>query len=473
MRKLFFIGFVCMGGLVLAQGQPDSILLLEDYLAMVRSNHPTATRAGLLTERANAMLLEARGGFDPEIYLDYRDKQFDNTPYYQVGEAGFRLPTTIGLELQAGYRWANGDLLNPENKQPSVGQTFFGLNLPLLQGLFTDNNRIGLRRAALRSDWNEQSAILLRNDLLYDASLAYLNWVYTQRQLEILRSSLELTETRLRQTVASFEVGDLAAIDTLETYVQLVNRRAEIQAADAQERVARLAVEQELWLAGGQTVAVDPDARALSMDAARLHPLLVQDWTVAALASHPALAQLSYQQQDLRLEERLKRQKLLPKLDLKYQFLANGLDFTSTAPSNGENTTFSDILLQDNSWGIGFQMPLFFRAARGDLQLNIIKQQETDLYRQEKARELENKLRQYLEQLRLLEAQRDLLEQNVNNYRLLLEAEQIDFRLGASSVFLLNSRENKLLEAELKLAKVLSDLLKVKASLRWVAGAWR
>ena len=473
MRKLFFISFLLSGGFLLAQGGQDSVLLFEDYLALVRANHPTSTRASLLGERANAMLLEARGGFDPEIYVDYRDKQFENTPYYQVGEAGFRLPTTVGLEVVGGFRWANGDLLNPENKQPSVGQTFIGLNLPLLQGLLTDDNRTSRQRAALREDWNEQLAILLRNDLLFDASLAYLNWVYTQRQLQILQESLDLTETRLRQTVASFEAGDLAAIDTLETYVQLVSRQAEILAADAQERVARLAVEQQLWMAGGQTIDVDPEALAISMDAARLHPLLVENWTVAALASHPAIAQLNYQQQDLRIEERLKRQKLLPKLDFKYQFLASGLDFTSTLPSNGEGTSFSDILLQDNSWGIGFQMPLFFRAARGDLQLNIIKQQETDLYRQEKSRELENKLRQYLEQLALLEGQRNLLELNVENYRRLLEAEQIDFRLGASSVFLLNSRENKLLEAELKLAKVLSDMLKVQASLRWVAGAWR
>ena len=56
------------------------------------------------------------------------------------------------------------------------------------------------------------------------------------------------------------------------------------------------------------------------------------------------------------------------------------------------------------------------------------------------------------------------------NYARLLEAENEKFRIGESSIFLLNSREQKLLEAQLKLIKLQADYRKTLAALRWASG---
>ncbi|MEL6143043.1 MAG: TolC family protein [Bacteroidota bacterium] len=127
-------------------------------------------------------------------------------------------------------------------------------------------------------------------------------------------------------------------------------------------------------------------------------------------------------------------------------------------------------MLQDNKWTLSFSTPIFMRSARGDLQLNAIKQQRTELDRNQKAGELELKLRQYQGQVTFLTDQLVISRQIVNDYQSLLEAEQIKFNLGESSVFLLNSRENKLLEARLKLVKQEADLAKAMAGRRWVTG---
>ncbi|MEO0625379.1 MAG: TolC family protein [Bacteroidota bacterium] len=468
------LGFGTSAGSLYAQQAESLPITLDEYLNAIRLNHPTARRIQLLDDRAAASLRRARGAFDPNIGLDYRDKQFDDIRYYQEGEAGLRLPTTIGgLELQTGFRWANGVLLNPENKQPSVGQSFLGFELPLLSGLMTDEARTGLARAQLLEQRNEQTAREMTNELLYKGTVAYLDWAYSNRQVQLLRQAIDLTQVRLQQTIVGFEAGDLAAIDTLETYTQLTGREAELFRAESELANARLMVEARLWADDGILQILPNGSLPQALTELSAQPQLAASWQVAQLVNHPKLIQLQLQQQDLNLEARLKRQKLLPKLNLKYQFLARGTDFASSAPSNGESTSLTDVLLQDNAWGIGFAFPILQRRARGDLALTQIKQEETELYLRQTRRELENGLEAIQAQLALRARELNLWQRNVGAYRRLLEAELIDFELGESTVFILNSRENKLLEAELKLAKARFEMLKLQAAQRYLMGAWQ
>ena len=58
----------------------------------------------------------------------------------------------------------------------------------------------------------------------------------------------------------------------------------------------------------------------------------------------------------------------------------------------------------------------------------------------------------------------------VINYQSLLDAETEKFRVGESSIFLLNSREQKLIEAQMKLNKLQSEFQKLKWKLRGANG---
>ena len=177
-----------------------------------------------------------------------------------------------------------------------------------------------------------------------------------------------------------------------------------------------------------------------------------------SVSTNPDLLVYDYKLRDLSLEQRLKQQKLLPKLSFKYEALANGFDFT---PANETDFGIGDFVLQDNKWG-----SKFFHADSSsappvaDVQLNTIKQERTQLQRTQKNGELELKLAQYNEQIRQISEQLVIYRQIVNDYESLLEAERTKFRFGESSVFLLNSRENKLLDARLKLVKLESELAK-------------
>jgi outer membrane protein TolC len=58
----------------------------------------------------------------------------------------------------------------------------------------------------------------------------------------------------------------------------------------------------------------------------------------------------------------------------------------------------------------------------------------------------------------------------VNNYEQLRNGEIQKFEAGESSIFLINSRESKLIEAQAKLIDLQGKYEKEKATLLWAAG---
>lgn len=460
---VLILGFSCAAK---AQEMPGQLLSLEEYLEAVVRNHPTSRRAALLRSEAAAARTLAAGSFDPLLFTDYETKTFKGTEYWRIGEGGLLLPTMGGLEFSAGYRWASGDFLNSEFELPARGQAFAGLKANLLQGLLTDERRTALNKAKLLEQWNEIEIAAIQNDLIYDASLAYIQWAYYQVQKEIINDGLALAADRLIQTRQGFRAGELPALDTLETFIILQERQTELAKVEAELVYARTLANQFLWNEQTDLTNLYPSSMPISTTALQLTPAFEAN---GSIANNPDLIAYDFKLQDIEIERRLKAQKQLPKLSLKYELLADVFDFTPSA-GPGETQGVGDFLLQDNKFGINFSMPLFMRQARGDLQLNEIKRQQTELDRRQKEADLGLKLAQFDVQIQLQRDQLQVTRSMVNNYQRLLEAEQIKFNLGESSVFLLNARESKLLDARLKLAKIETDLAQARASRRYILG---
>lgn len=465
--RIFCFGcfFFCFSATIAAQ-ERGQLLSLEEYLQAVLRHHPTSLRAALLRSEAAAVRTLAGGSFDPLLFADYETKNFKGSEYWRIGEGGLLLPTMGGLEFSAGYRWASGEYLNSEFELPARGQAFAGLKANLLQGLLTDERRTALNKAKLLEQWNEVEIAAIQNDLIYDASLAYIQWSYYQVQKEIISDGLVLAADRLDQTRQGFLSGELPALDTLETFILLQERQTELAKVEAELVYARTLANQFLWNEQTSLEDLYPSSKPISTTALQLAPAFDASGNIE---NNPDLRAYDFKLQDIALERRLKAQKQLPKLSLKYELLADVFDFTPGA-APGETLGVGDFLLQDNKFGINFSMPIFMRQARGDLQLNEIKRQQTELDRKQKSGELALKLAQYEAQIQLQQEQLDVSSNMVNNYQRLLEAEQIKFNLGESSVFLLNTRESKLLNARLKLAKIEADLAKARASRRYVLG---
>ena len=86
--KLTFVFLFCCSAFMQLHAQsllPDSAqkkLSAAEFIEIVKAYHPVAKQANLLTERAQAELLIARGGWDPLIKSEYDRKTYDGANYY-------------------------------------------------------------------------------------------------------------------------------------------------------------------------------------------------------------------------------------------------------------------------------------------------------------------------------------------------------------------------------------------------------
>lgn len=466
-------GSLSMPANLQAQQGPDSLaeLTLATLLQRVQEEHPLTQNANLFLNQAAAQLRIARGGFDPKFSSDWEQKAFDGKQYFTLAEHTLKAPTPLGLQLKGGFNLARGVFLNPENKLPTAGQAVLGFDLPLLQGLTFDPARAELRQARL----NEETQAALRqeviNDLLLETVIVYYNWAVAYQQLRINEQALAISQQRLRDMVTSFQQGDKPAIDTLETFIQVQNRSFDLNESRLDWENSGQTLGNYWWVEGQPRPDLIRRFRPEVLPRSSVGEVLpLQEWLNQLDATHPLLQQLRVQQRSLEVDRRLASEMLKPQVTISYNLLADGLNFRGPQPDNGTASLLQDVLLENYKWGLKVGFPLFWRKERGKLALVQVKQQQTDNKLAQKRLELETKVRNYYNNLTTIRQQLDLYNQVVENYQALLTAERRKFDIGESSVFLLNTREQKLFEAQLKQVKLQGELQKYTLALYWASG---
>jgi outer membrane protein TolC len=461
---------LCMAQYLLAQERLDTISVLNwpEFRQWVLGAHPVAKQAALLDQYSTAYLMKARGGFDPKSFANYESKNFNGVDYFNHVEGGLKWPTEFGLELKGTYNYASGVYLNDEAKLPSVGQASFGFNWTLGRGLLFDERRADRAQAQILKRMNAAERRNLLNDLMLEATKAYWSWVLAHSQLRLYEEVLLQSRIRLEGIRESFKQGDRAAIDTIESLIQVQTRELDVNFAAVEVKNAALELSRFLWTEDQAALNVDqlPNAPDLFIAALSI-PILdrsASNW-LQLINSHPALEMYQAKLSQLEVERRLKNENRKPSLDLNYNLLGNGWEFFPANTGNGP-----EVLINDIKWGIQYSYPILNRKARGDLEITKIKISETNWQFRDKQQQIQVKMNQYLNDLNNLDKQLSLFTGVATNYELLFEGETEKFRQGESSIFLINTREQRWLDARVKTLKLQSELLKTSAALRWAAG---
>jgi len=423
-------------------GQNKKIVLTyKEYIENVLQFHPIATKADLRIQLANAETLGAKGNLDPTISSDWNQKKFDKKLYYRQFEAKLKFPTKLGIDFIGGYENTDGVFLNPEKKTDNYGLWFLGVEANLLQGLITNERKTAIQQAKIFQNLAENEQQIMLNDLVYDASTAYLIWQqYTYNKL-VFEENLSIANTYFDNTKQSFLGGEKTAIDTLESYIQYQDAIANLQKNELGLIKSRQKIENYLWF-NNEPVTLQEITQPEDYKN-QLFPIPI-NFENSNLANHPlilaSINKLSY----IQIEQRLKREKLKPKLKVKY----NPLLATS------ENNISPNYSFNDFKWGFSFSMPLLLRSARADILKGKVKLREIELDISNKRNELQNKIENSWLQQQQLQNQVNLLTQNVENYKRLLDGENEKFIFGESSVFLLNKRQEKYINGQLKLIEI-------------------
>ncbi|TAF64207.1 MAG: transporter [Cytophagales bacterium] len=457
---LFFI-FACVLG-VQAQITEDSIFTFEEFYDLLINNHPVAKQARLLNENAEQELRMARGNFDPKLSADYTQKQYDKKTYYDILNSGLKIPFWWG-DLKAGYKKAEGTFLSPENTLPETGLVYAGVSVPILQGVLIDERRATLQKAKIFQDIAEAEQRKEVNKLVLTAVKQYWEWYFAYQQYLLLTEGYLLADFRYRGVVSKVLVGDEAPIDSVEAKIILQTRDIELRQAAVQLQNTRLLLSNHLW-ATDETPLEIPENMKPQDFSEESHDALpaIEFFLDQASNNHPEVLKLRFKLQQLNVDERLYKNNFLPSLNIEYNLLNEAL-----AGSNKEITTPQ---LQNYTFGLVASFPLFLRKERSKLQINKIKQNQTELDLLQTTREINNNIAISYNELQNIRNLIRLQAQMVENYTRLRDGEQQKFDNGESSLFLVNSREAKLIESQVKLEDLKQKYEKIRATLYYQAG---
>lgn len=462
-KKTVLILFYFLGRTIFLPAQ-EKTLSIDNTLDIVRKYHPIIQQATLQVNQANNALLASRGIFDPTLGIVNEQKSFDNKQYFNYFNPELKIPTWYGIDFKTGFENNIGQRLDPSltaNKS-----TYVGVSLDPFRGLIYDKRRAAVQQAAIMVKLSRQEQLLVVNDLLFESTEAYWNWVNGYLINKILLDILATNQQRFEFVKQSFLQGDRASIDTTEALAQLqFVQSMQLQAA-LEVQKARFVLNNYFWDDKGQPYSfgdeVIPDTSGNQFDHNKTRLPLLNKLIDSAMSSHPKLFSIDRKKDMLEIDRKVKTLDLLPSFKFNYNFLGNGYatpDF------------FKQTLFQNNyKYGISFGVPLLQRQARGELAKTKNKITEIDYSRKLTALEIQNKIKStYAESVSLVN-QINVSQQNYSNNKKLLEAENIKFSMGESSMFLVNSREMKLIESQQKLIALKTKFFTSIIANQWAAG---
>lgn len=433
----------------------DSIMTLSEYLSYVKTYHPLIKQANLVVSEAEAKLLEARGAFDPKIEIDHDQKTFKNTEYYNKLNAAFKIPTWFGIELKGEFEDHEGVYLNPEHTVPDDGLYGVGISIPLARGLLTNDRMAMLKKAKLYVNQNKETQKLLINETLYKAIIAYFDWLLYYNESKIYEAYMVNSAQRFLGVKRNYEIGQAAAIDTTEAKITIYNRQLSLENAQLKLRKSQLALSNFLWI---QDTPVElneimiPDVNtAQTLESALFN--INSTPNNFDIDSHPKLAALRLKAEGLNVDRRLYTNNLLPTVNFKYNFLTEAPDYGNS--------------LNVDNYKLGFRVavPLFLRKERGKLKLAKTKIANTQFDISTLKVQLKNKIEGIQAEIGSYKNQGDIAKTMISSYEALLTAEERKFQIGESSLFLVNSRESKLINAQLKALELSYKLMQSTAKL--------
>lgn len=447
--------------------QPNNAVVFspQQFIEQVRQYHPVARQARIVVQKADAELLAARGLFDPTAQLNAERKTFDGKNYFFYTNPEVKLPTWIGADFKAGVENNGGQFLNPEVTRSQ--SSYLGFEMPLARGLVMDKRRAAVEQARLFRSQSDQERLGIINDLLFDSYVTYWEWAGAYQLYSIYSRFLEISRDRLRFVRIAFFNGDRSVMDTVEALTQVQN--FEMLQANAQMRFnnTRLELSNFLWEERDSAFIIPtnyvPDTTQFVM-----YQLADQldNYVSRANQENPFLRMYDFKLDALEVERKLKFQSLLPYLNVKYNLLNQGYNVF-------RNFDAAALFTNNYKWGIDFKIPLFLREGRGDYRKAKLKIQETNLEVSNKRWQIENKVRFYYNEMTLLEKQLRITQQALNNYQILLRNETLRFENGESSLFLVNTRENKVMESMEKLVELRIKYYKSRYATEWAAGILR
>jgi outer membrane protein TolC len=441
-------------------GQNTVLPSYNDFIDGIIQNNPLAKRAANEKKYAELQLKASRGNYDPVVSGNYDQKQFNGTNYFTTLNGEIKQPIFTNQYLKFGYDYGIGSNINPELYTPTQGLPYFGLEVGVLQGLIIDKRRAEVLKSKAYINYYTAEQKIQLNNLLFESSQRYFEWLFSAKQIALNNYFINAAKKRLEGIEALANSGERATVDTVEAAILYQTRLLDLQNAlmENQKNANDLSV--LIWknnspsALGINYLAID----SLEVYYNKAKVALAENLNLVNL-QNPILSKYSAYQKVLETEVRLKKEMIKPVLNVKYNFLSNS--------SSVINPVFSN---NNYKWGLNMSFPLLLRNSTNEYKMAKVISDNNTLEVLNKTNELNFKVNALQQNITVLAQQLLNAERSVNYSKLLLEAERLKFENGESSVFMINTRENKLLETELKLAEYKLKFIKTVFNIIYLNG---
>jgi outer membrane protein TolC len=429
----------------LEQALTTGALLPEEVLRSSALTFPSILEAFEREAAARSDQLSADGAFD----LMLKGEAYDRlTGFYSGGfaKAEVRQPLRpFGAEVFGSYRVSNGDFPTYENENytNNLGELKVGALFSLLRNRDIDSRRFAIEDTRLAASQARLDVMLVQLNVQLEALRAYWRWVVAGEEIRVFEELLEIAEARQVGLTREVREGARAAIALTENEQNLLQRRALLEQARRDFQTASNSL--GFYLRGSDGQLIVP-TREMLPDAARIKPVAPVEQLVATpmsevIASRPELQTFKLALERANNRVALRRNDLQPKLDASVEL---SRDFGQIGPGGpGFDST-------DTVVGLTFTVPLQRREARGRLRRAEAELRETELRQRRIADQITTEVGNILANLGAAVRLAELARAEVRQAGQLVQAERTRFRLGAGDFFLVNLREERAADAQVR-----------------------
>ena len=435
-------------------------LSLERVLELVESYHPLINGSKTEKVRARGRLLKALGAFEPAFVNDWelerlvKDGQTESVGF---NDTFLEVRHPWGISGFAGFRYGLGPVEIADLAIDETNQPLLGIAIPLLRGFRTNPEHGELQKSRLADRLANLEIDQTRQDLYLGAASQFWNWVASWRTMKLRQDALKVARVRYNQLTKRAKAGAVAPFDVVESNQEVQRRLDLLLAAKRMFEQEQIKLALFLWRENNPldlnpyappdfpqpNIAIsEPQKEMDKLDAIRWRP-------------EPAFVELEAKKNNIDLD--VAKNNLLPNL------------FADAEPTRKPGEF---VLGLGYHFGVLFNYPFLRQEARGEV-----------LQFEGKATQLKF-LQQYQMQKVALDVDNaysamDRAKQRISvaNQALILsqqleKGERTRFKLGATTLLLVNLRERNVAKAGIDHIKAQADFFKALALHRWATGSW-
>lgn len=421
------------------------------------------------------------------------------------------LPT--GALWSAGFINSRGDgnsvfaSLNPQYNTALNVQ----IRQPILRNFSIDDARRRIRIANRALDLSDSLFRQKAIDIVARVQRSYWDLVFTLRELQIQRESVQLAKTQLAQNKRMVNEGSLAPIELVSVEAELEKRNENVLLVIEAVTRAENALKQlvlgdkgsDVW--NQPIIPTDaPDLRAVSYSLA--------DAVTSAFANRPELAQNNLKQEVNKIDVKYFESQTKPQVDLIASYTSTGLSGTPSLAGNPFGSTTTLLLDRVNQlsglagltpvvvppgaalpgfleggfgqslnnlfqndfrtfrFGVSLNFPLRNRTAEGQLGRAVAEGRKIGTQRKTLEQSIEVEVRNAVQAVETARLRVETARASREAAQKQSESEQRRFEAGLSTTYFVLERQNNLSAAQGRELKAMTDYSKAATELQRVMG---